>query len=70
MSSIAADEVRKLSERVRWGHKRAIESGNVMGNSRIFGYDKQDCRLVINEAEAEMVRLIYELYSTGGIQLS
>ena len=26
MSSIAADEVRKLSERVRWGHKRAIES--------------------------------------------
>lgn len=65
MSSIAADEVRKLSERVRWGHKRAIESGNVMGNSRIFGYDKQDCKLTINEAEAEMVRLIYELYSTG-----
>ena len=65
MSSIAADEVRKLSERVRWGHKRAIESGNVMGNSRIFGYDKQDCRLVINEAEAEMVRLIFDLYSTG-----
>lgn len=66
MSSIAADEVRKLSERVRWGHKRAIESGNVMGNSRIFGYDKQDCKLVINEAEAEMVRMIFELYSTGG----
>lgn len=64
MSSIAADEVRKLSERVRWGHKRAIESGNVMGNSRIFGYDKQDCRLVVNEAEAEMVRMIFELYST------
>ena len=26
MSSIAADEVRKLSERVRWGHKRAIRT--------------------------------------------
>lgn len=65
MSSIAADEVRKLSERVRWGHKRAIESGNVMGNSRIFGYDKRDCKLVINEEEAKMVRLIFELYSTG-----
>lgn len=65
MSSIAADEVRKLSERVRWGHKRSIESGNVMGNNRIFGYDKNDCKLVINEAEAEMVRLIFELYSTG-----
>ena len=65
MSSIAADEVRKLSERVRWGHKRSIESGNVLGNNRIFGYDKDDCHLVINEAEAEMVRLIFELYATG-----
>ncbi len=65
MSSIAADEVRKLSERVRWGHKRSIESGNVLGNSRIFGYDKDDRRLVINEEEAEMVRMIFELYSTG-----
>ncbi len=65
MSSIAADEVRKLSERVRWGHKRAIENGNVLGNNRIFGYDKQDCRLVINEAEADMVRLIFELYAIG-----
>ena len=65
MSSIAADEVRKLSERVRWGHKRSIEQGAVMGNNRIFGYDKKDCRLVINETEAEMVRFIFETYSTG-----
>lgn len=65
MSSIAADEVRKLSERVRWGHKRSIEQGAVMGNSRIFGYDKKDCKLVINEPEAEMVRLIFETYATG-----
>jgi len=65
MSSIAADEVRKLSERVRFGHKRAIKNGNVLGNNRIFGYDKKDCKLVINEEEAEMVRLIFELYSTG-----
>ncbi|MDE6745506.1 MAG: recombinase family protein [Oscillospiraceae bacterium] len=65
MSSIAADEVRKLSERVRWGHKRSIESGSVMGNNRIFGYDKQNCKLIINESEAEMVRLIFNLYSTG-----
>ena len=65
MSSIAADEVRKLSERVRWGHKRAIESGSVMGNNRIFGYEKHDCRLTVNEQEAAMVRLIFELYATG-----
>ena len=67
MSSIAADEVRKLSERVRWGHKRSIENGAVMGNSRIFGYDKDDCKLVINEPEAEMIRFIFEQYATGHI---
>lgn len=65
MSSIAADEVRKLSERVKFGHKKSIENGHVLGNNRIFGYDKADCRLIINEKEAEMVRMIYELYSTG-----
>lgn len=65
MSSIAADEVRKLSERVKFGHKKSIENGHVLGNNRIFGYDKFNCKLVINEKEAEMIRLIFELYSTG-----
>lgn len=65
MSSMAADEVRKLSERVRWGHSQSIKNGRVLGNNRIFGYDKVDCRLIINEEEAKMVRLIFELYSTG-----
>lgn len=65
MSSIAADEVRKLSERVRWGHKQAIENGHVLGNNRIFGYEKKDCKLSVNEEEAEMVKMIFELYSTG-----
>ena len=65
MSSIAQDEVRKLSERVRFGHARSIQNGVVLGNSRIFGYDKLDGRLTINEQEAEMTRLIFDLYATG-----
>ena len=64
MASLATEEVRKLSERVKFGHKQAIKNGNVLGNSRIFGYDKQDCKLTINEKEAEMVKLIFELYGT------
>ncbi len=64
MSSMAADEVRKLSERVKFGHKKAIENGHVLGNNRIFGYDKQNCKLTINEKEAEMVKMIFELYSS------
>lgn len=65
MSSIAADEVRKLSERIKFGHKRAAESGRLLGNSRIFGYTKVNCKLIIDEKEAEMVRLIFNLYETG-----
>ena len=65
MSSIAADEVRKLSERVHWGQKRSIESGRVMGNNRLYGYNKEDCKLTIVEKEAKMIRLIYSLYATG-----
>ena len=69
MSSIAQDEVRKLSDRVRFGHQKAIENGHVIGNSRIFGYDKVNCKLVINENEAEMVRIIFETYATGNYGL-
>lgn len=65
MSSIAQDEVRKLSERVRFGHKQSIEKGVVMGNSRIYGYDKNNGKLVINPKEAEMVKMIFNWYASG-----
>ena len=64
MSSIAQDELRKLSSRIKFGHQQAIKSHVVLGNSRIFGYDKKDKKLVINEEEAKMVRELFELYST------
>lgn len=65
MSSIAQDELHKLSSRVKFGHKQAIKNGVVLGNSRIFGYVKDNGRLVIDEEEAEMVRLLFEMYATG-----
>jgi len=64
MSSIAQDEVRKISERVKFGFKRAIEKGVVLGSSNIWGYTKQDGKLVIDEKEAEIVRQIFMLYAT------
>ena len=63
MSSIAQDEVRKISERVKFGFKRAIENGVVLGNDRIWGYEKRDGRLVVKEDEAEIVRTIFHLYA-------
>ena len=64
MSGIAQDELRKLSSRVRFGHQQAIKSSVVLGNGRIFGYKKENKRLVIDENEAPMVRELFELYAT------
>ena len=64
MSSIAQDELRKLSSRVKFGHQQAIKQNVVLGNSRIFGYRKDQKRLVIDETEAPMVRELFELYAT------
>ena len=65
MSSIAQDELRKLSSRVKFGHQQAIKSNVVLGNSRIFGYQKEDKHLVIDESQAPMVRDLFRLYATG-----
>ena len=65
MSSIAQDELRKLSSRVKFGHQQAIKDGVVLGNNRIFGYIKDNGRLVIDETEAAMVRQLFELYASG-----
>ena len=64
MSSIAQDEVRKISERVKFGFKRAIEKGVVLGNNNLWGYRKDAGKLVIDEKEAEIVRLIFDMYAT------
>ncbi|MDO5556163.1 MAG: recombinase family protein [Clostridia bacterium] len=64
MSSMAQDEVRKISERVKFGFKRAIEKGVVLGNNKIWGYKKDNGKLIIDEEQAEMVKLIFELYAT------
>ena len=69
MSSIAQDELRKLSSRIKFGHQQAIKKSVVLGNSRIFGYDKSDKKLIINESEAKMVRELFELYATGNYSM-
>jgi len=64
MSSIAQDEVRKISERVKFGFKRAIEKGVVLGSSNIWGYKKESGKLIIDEEQAELVRQIFNMYAT------
>ena len=63
MAGVAQDEVRKLSERLKFGFRQAIKNGHVLGNDKLWGYDKKDCVLTINEEEAQVVRRIFYLYA-------
>lgn len=63
MSSMAQDEVRKLSERTKFGFKRSIERGRVLGTDNIWGYKKNDGKLVIDEEESKVVKEIFEVYA-------
>ncbi len=65
MSSIAQEESRKTSERVKWGQKRQMEQGVVFGRS-MLGYDVKDGKMYINEEGAEIVRLIFHKFADEG----
>ena len=65
MSSIAQEESRKTSERVKWGQKRRMEQGVVFGRS-MLGYDVKNGKMTINEEGAEIVRLIFHKFVDEG----
>ncbi len=65
MSSIAQEESRKTSERVKWGQRRRMEQGVVFGRD-MLGYDVRGGKLYINEEGAEVVRLIYHKFVNEG----
>ena len=65
MSSIAQEESRKTSERVKWGQKRQMEQGVVFGRS-MLGYDVDGGKMTINEEGAKVVRLIFHKFVNEG----
>ena len=72
MASMAQDEIRRLSERVKFGMHRAIERGEILGNNLLYGYkkDKATGILKLVEDEAKVVRRIHELYAVEEFSLS
>ena len=65
MATLAQEESRKTSERVRAGQKISRDNGVLYGNGNILGYDRLGDTYVINEDQAETVRIIYDLYLKG-----
>lgn len=65
MATLAQEESRKTSERVKAGIKISRDNAKLWGNGNILGYDKINGNYVINEEQAYIVRLIFELYNNG-----
>lgn len=67
MSSLAQEESRSISENVTWGQRKRFADGKVtMPFKHFLGYERGEGGVpVINEKEAEVVRMIYRLFLEG-----
>ncbi|MBE6854925.1 MAG: recombinase family protein [Ruminococcus sp.] len=66
MASIAQEESRKVSERVKWGIRRQMENGWVYGYSAMLGFRVNNGKLEIVPDEAEIVKRIFNSYVYEG----
>ena len=62
MSSMAQDEIRRLSERVKFGVAMSIKKGKLLGNNKLYGYNKKNNKLYINKKESLIIKEIFTLY--------
>ena len=67
LSSLAQEESRNISENCKWGIRSNFQKGKVHLNTTYFlGFDKdEEGNLIINPAEAEIVRRIYASFLEG-----
>lgn len=66
MASMAQDEVRKLSERVKFGIQRSIREEK-LGGSSLYGYQKEKGKMRIIPEEAKVVEEIFLLAKNHSI---
>ncbi|MEG2618865.1 MAG: recombinase family protein [Bacilli bacterium] len=63
MASIAQDDLRKLSQNVKFGLAQSIKRGVVLGSNNIYGYNKYKGKLSIIKEEAIIINTMYLLYN-------
>lgn len=67
LASFAQEELRSISENLKWTYRMKFERGEFHINTKRFlGYDKDERgHLIINVAEAKIVRRIFDMYLSG-----
>ncbi len=66
-ASMAQEESKSISENVKWGIRKRMQRGVThVRTDNLLGFDKDaDDKIIINEEEAEVVRIVYNLYIAG-----
>lgn len=67
--SFAQEEIRSLSENVKWGTVKRFQKGVPNGQMRIFGYEWQDGQLTIIPDEADIIHWMYGEYMRGASRI-
>ena len=65
MATLAQNESKKTSMRVKAGQMVSFQNGVIYGTGNVLGYDKVGPEYVINEAQAKTVRKIFDMYLAG-----
>ena len=65
MATLAQNESKKTSQRVKAGQMISFQNGVFYGSGNILGYNKVGQNLEVNEEQAEIVRYIYSEYLNG-----
>lgn len=65
LASVAQEESRSVSDNMKWRIKREFENGVIWGGRSSLGYKLVDKKLSIVPEEAEIVKLIFQLYIDG-----
>ena len=65
LASFAQEEVRSLSDNVKWGTRKRFEKGIPNGRFQIYGYRWDGDHLVVEPEEAKIVKLIYDNFLNG-----
>ena len=64
LASYAQEESLSVSENCKWKIRKNFENG-ISNTFSLYGYEKTDGKIVINESEAKVVRYIFNLYLSG-----
>lgn len=65
MGGLAQEESVSISQNMQWSIRKRMENGTFNAPSLPYGYTRKNNEIVINQAEADIVRYIYESYLRG-----